>query len=565
VQNRDFRLEALVDFPDDALAAEVPITAHHIDAMMAVLQRCGVSRVSWAYYGDGHGGYFLPSMPVDTSAGPFSRWDLYARTIDGLGNPLRVAVEAAHRHGMELYAYYKPYETGVALVLPEGSPEARICGRLAHSGGRLAWLDRFVVDNPALRIRRRGDPASDMPTRPIHAIKLTKRDASPTRVTKDSLQLWASASNHRYQRLNVKFDCRDTVEPAPGKVRDVAGKLVTRAGDPVRTLTLSGFSLTEPYILVTTGFTEGPADFESTGTDMLVAMDSKGREIPGVFATGSTIWCEGQVDFRTWGLMFDHGFGRALLRLDEPNTSGKKGLIAFAPGRNEYLPGALCETEPRVREHWLSCVREMLDAGVDGVDFREENHSTHTDYPADYGYNAPVIDECQRRGSVDPVTVSQVRGDTYTEFLRQAKRLISSRGKRMRINLQADYYRPHPPADRLLAYPVNLDFQWRRWVEEGLMDEAIFRFFALPFDCIRDDPVSDEIIDHCRKRGLPITVNRYIHADSLPAEVRQVFGDGRFAGFILYETSSFLRLDADGQWSLTVPGIEELADDMRHP
>ena len=565
MQNRDFALESLVDFPDDALAAEQPITPQHIDAMMAMLRRCGVSRVSWGYYGDGHGGHFLPTMPTEGSLEPLGRWDIYAKTVDVLGNPLHVAVEAAHRHGIQLYAYYKPYETGVALVLPEGSPEARISGRLAHSGGRLAWLDRFVMDNPSLRIRRRSDLPSDMGTPPIHAVKLIKRDASPTRVTKDHLQVWASASNYRYERLNLELDVRETVEPTQRDVCDVVGKLVTRAGDPVRVLTLSGFTLTEPYVLVTTDFTDGPADFENAGTDMLIALDGEGREIAGVLATGSTIWCEGQVNFRNWGLMFDYGFGRTLVRLDEPNGSGNKGLIAFTRGRNEYLPGALCETEPRVREYWLSCIREMLDAGVDGVDFREENHSTHTDYPADYGYNAAVIEQCERRGGADPVTISEVRGDAYTEFLRHAKGLISSRGKRMRINLQTDYYRPNPPADRLLAYPANLDFQWRRWVDEGLMDEAIFRFFALPFECIYDDSVSREIINRCRDRGLPITVNRYIHPDSLLDEAKRTWRDGRFAGFILYETHSFLRLGADGRWDLTVNAIETLADDLRHP
>jgi len=47
-----------VDFVDDALTSEV--TAAHVDAMMRVLRRLGVTRVSWGYYGDGHGGFFVP-------------------------------------------------------------------------------------------------------------------------------------------------------------------------------------------------------------------------------------------------------------------------------------------------------------------------------------------------------------------------------------------------------------------------------------------------------------------------------------------------------------------------
>lgn len=81
-----FRLEALTDFVDDALDTE--FTPAHIDHMMATLADMGVTRVSWAYYGDGHGGYPMPT-------GLDGRWQTLAATYQGLGNPLRVAVEAA--------------------------------------------------------------------------------------------------------------------------------------------------------------------------------------------------------------------------------------------------------------------------------------------------------------------------------------------------------------------------------------------------------------------------------------------------------------------------------------
>ena len=47
------------------------------------------------------------------------------------------------------------------------------------------------------------------------------------------------------------------------------------------------------------------------------------------------------------------------MHLVDPDT----GFIAFARGRNEYLSGALCETEPQVQEFWLSCIEGMLDMG----------------------------------------------------------------------------------------------------------------------------------------------------------------------------------------------------------
>jgi len=330
------------------------------------------------------------------------------------------------------------------------------------------------------------------------------------------------------------------VEPSAKDVRGLHGDLVTKKGDPVRTLTLSGFRLSDPYILVTTDFVDGAPDFENTGTELFVALDMQGKEIPGVFATGNGIWAADRVDFLNWGLIFDVGFGRNLVQLDAPYTSGRQGLIAFKRGRNKYLPGALCETEPQVREYWLACLKEMLDAGVDGIDFRVENHGTHTDFYDEYGFNDAVLEECAHRGKSDLETIAQVRGEAYTSFLRDAKGMIASRGKRMRINLNIDWFRPNPPASRQLAYPANIHFDWKTWVREGLLDEGILRIFALPFNTIFDDAVVAGMIASCQEKKIPLTVNRYINP-AYPEEFARVRKDGRFSGFILYETAEFLR------------------------
>jgi hypothetical protein len=550
-----FRIEALVDFVDDALAAV--ITPAHVEAMMTALHEMGVSRVSWAYYGDGHGGFMFPK-------GLNEEWRRCAETYRVLGNPLRVAAEAAHRHGIELYAYYKPYETGPGISFPDGSPEAREFGRLPQQGGWLTWMDPFVLAHPQFRLRHRPDASiGDLSGVPICGLRLVKRDNSPTRVTREHLQIWTGQLNHGYQPLKPDFTVQEASVPSPKDVRDLNGTLVTRQGDPVRTLTLSGFRLTDPYVLVTTDFTDGPADFANTGTDLLVALDEQGREIPGVFATGNGVWEAQRVDFRTWGLLFDMGFGRSVLQLDVPNASGRQGIIAFTRGRNEYLPGALCETEPQVRAFWLACIQEMLDAGVDGVDFRVENHGTHTDYYDEYGFNDVVLQECARRGLAgDAAAVAQVRGEAYTEFLRQAKRLIGAAGKRMRINLNLDWFRPDPPPARRLAYPANLRLDWQAWVDEGLLDEGILRLFALPFDTVFNDSIAAAMISRCQAKGLPLTVNRYINP-AYPAEFARVLQDGRFSGFILYETASYLRLQDPAGCQLNNAVVDEVCRKFR--
>lgn len=530
-ESREFVLEALVDFPDDALMAAEPITPQHIDAMMRRLKESGVRRVSWGYYGDGHGGMLCPARYSEGG------WKVYAETYRGLGNPLKVAVDAGHRHGLKVFAYFKPYETGPAMIFPEGSPEAGSMGLLPQLGGKLAWLEPFVNAHPELRIRRRTD---DLPpgvdTAAVRTIRLEKSDDSPTRITKEHLQIWTSEANWQYRHKPVEYELSDAVE-------------VGKAGRPVRVLTLSGLNLTEKYILVTTDFNGGRADFVNSGLNMMTSLDDEGREIPGAFATGGAVWCAGLQNFRTKGLTFDYGLGGVPVALDVPNVDGRKGIIAFTRGRNEYLPGALCETEPMVQEFWLRCLEEMMDAGVDGVDIREESHSTHTDYPQDYGFNDVILKQCgDATGQALLDKIAEVRGNAYTAFLRQCHERLSSAKLRMRYNLQIDWLRTDRPDKRALAYPAHVDWQWRNWIDSGLIDEAILRFYSYQPDQILADGVTADVLDACKKRNLPVAFNRYLaHAGAkLPGELARVQTDGRFSSFILYETCDFIRFAPNG-------------------
>ena len=130
-------------------------------------------------------------------------------------------------------------------------------GLLPHVGGRLGWLDPFVKNHPELRIKRRTD---DLPAgidqAVVTSIRLIKKDDSPTRITKEHLQLWTSETNWQYQQAKVDFTFADTVEKAPREVCDNRGNVLTRAGQPVRVLTLSGLNLTSRQVLITTDFAD---------------------------------------------------------------------------------------------------------------------------------------------------------------------------------------------------------------------------------------------------------------------------------------------------------------------
>ena len=491
-------LEAFVDFVDDALIAEMPIKAQHIDAMMRRLKGLGVQRVSWSYYGDGHGGFLVPAGYVGAK-GALSEeegnWKNLADTYQGLGNPLKVAVEAGHRNGLEVYAYFKPYETGPSMTFPEGSAEAKSMGLLPQIGGRLAWLEPFVKAHPELRIQRRTDDLpADVDRAVVTTIRLIKQNDSPTRITKEHLQIWTSDANWQYHRVNVSFAFSDTVENSSRTVQDSNGKALTLPGQPVRVLTLSGLELKDKYVLITTDFADGKPDFVNAGTALVEVIDARKRVIPVEVATGLSFWSHRLQNFRTAGLSFDTGWGASPVALDAPNSSGTKGLIAFARGRNRFLPGPLCETEPRVQKFWMDSLEEMIAAGVDGVDFREQNHGSGVDRPEDYGFNEVILKRCGHlKGEALKAKIAEVRGRAYTDFLRRCKQRLAAVGKQMRHNLQVDWFRPDRQFSRTGGgFPANVNWEWQRWVDEKLMDAAILRFFNMQPPAVLTDPVSEK-------------------------------------------------------------------------
>ncbi len=544
-----FFLSTLIDFEDDA--ARGLYRPENVEAMMAKLRDLGVRRVYWIHYGPEDDGFmwrkYVPELGRSV-----------ADTYTVLGDATQVAVAAAKRHGLEIYGVLKPYETGISMIYPEGSLEAQEYGVLPHLGSRIPIVMRFVAEHPEMRIRRRTDDIPpDLHRTPVHTIHLYKRNDMPTRIGKENLEIWTSDANYRYTRKDVDFSFADQVVPAPHDFIDMNGNVLARQGTLVRRLTLSGLSLLDKYILLTTNFQDGPADFENAALHMVKAFGPDGREMIISVGHGLSVWCSQKIDFRTWGIEYDNGFGRCVLHLDAPNTSphsgpwsqGRAGFVAFTRGRNEYLPAALCAAYPEVQQFWLSQVQACLDAGVDGMDWRIENHCTHTDDFFAYGFNDVVIEEYRRRygpststKEIDLNLLGQIRGEYFTDFLRQATRLVHSYGKKTQIHLNVEFLRPDPRPSRHIAYPWNVRYDWRGWLQGGLFDEATLRTFQYTPEFVLGDPFSQEVIAACRQRGMPIHYNRYINGT--PAhyadELEYIYKDGRFQSFIVYEVSAFM-------------------------
>ena len=115
----------------------------------------------------------------------------------------------------------------------------------------------------------------------------------------------------------------------------------------------------------------------------------------------------------------------------------------------KHVPGVPCYAYPEVCKYRLDQVRELLRYDVDGVKFSPRSHSPWpgrgsgggNEGARGYGFNEPVVREYVRRYGKDPRTAEadgldelrfvQLKADFFTEFLREAKTLISASGKRL--------------------------------------------------------------------------------------------------------------------------------------
>ena len=586
-----FKLSMTVDFFGDG--GRGLYTPQTLDLMMREARRLGVTRVYWQYLGDlEQDRYGAGTNMLRTP------WAKYGPlTLAAIGEPLEAAVRAAHGRGLEIFGVLKPYHTGMSATYPEGSPDSDPATPMRRIGGSLQCFNPFMERFPHTRIQRR--PVKGPPNLrdvPIRRIRLIKRDDSPTRIRARHLEIWSSPDNYRYGCRQVDFQLEETVEPSLQENRDYYGQIVTKKGDPVRVLSLTGLDLRDRYLVVATNFRGGSTDFENTALGMIQVFGPDPEALPIVLATRDATWVRPR-DFRTYGLEFDSGYGTRLLHLDgvwgpaaegsTPKESQTRswhehraelgrgsggGFIAFARGKNEYLPVAPCEFYPEVQRLWRWRVKRMLEKGVDGVVLRVSAHGTLTDEPYEYGFNPPVVEAYRERHGVDirreefdPDLLGALRGEAYTRFVRQASAMTRRAGKLFQLQVHTEAFRPDPVFGQLMGFPANIQFAWRQWLEEGLADAVTLR--SSWYEAAEDpldgsppwrsrlsnvlaDPVVGEVLEVAKDLELPVYLNRYV-ARAVPIreyadDLERIWRDRRFAGFDLYEFFHLTRATPDG-------------------
>lgn len=540
-----FLISALVDFPDDC--GNLEFTPELVENLMERLRWMGVRRVYWNYYQPGMWSWFVKHSKTGTTKA----------SLENLGgDPMPVGRRLAHKHGMEFYACIKPYETGASHSTPVGTPMLVDDPGIRGIGGRY-HVDDWVARRPDLRVRARsGDVPTGIEGLPVTRIQLRQKDMEPIRIKAENLQIWTSEDNTSYTRKDVAFSMSEDVDTCPRDVVDAVGVPVSKAGDSVRVLNLTGFSLLDPFIAISTDFEDTSGTFRNTVVEMFRVFGPDDQQLPIVVASHKAIW-RAQRDLRIDDLQYDGGLGDLLINLDVSNTAiafpgwdgtgtnTRDGVVAFAKGRNCYLAGSLCEAYPEVQEYWMSWVGDCLAAGVDGMDVRISSHSSWTDWRYSFGFNEPVIAEYERRYGVnpdlddfDPELLAELRGDAFDRFLQRAKHRLAAAGKVLQLHLEGESFRREAPQVRWRARPGIMNFHWQRWLQTGLADEATLFGRLWENERILRDPVYRQMIDEANAANIPVHLSKPVTEEHQGDWLEMAYREGSLSGYTFYETAS---------------------------
>lgn len=562
---RPFAFHVAVDFPDD-LAVGVPYTEGHFESMLDHFERWGITRVYWMDYGGRDGGWYEPRGRDHVEA-----------TFANVADPLAYVTAAAHRRGMECYALSKPFEMGFGLgrLFPEGSDEAAKYGKLPMLGGWTPVLNPEFRNHHDYLIQRNPETgAEDAVGRIVRTIKFYNHDASATGLDPAQVRVWVSNDNASYRKYNGPCAISERVERRRRPRYDHRGVHEDGPEREVRVLVLEGLNIPEPFLAVTTPASYGVGKLTNTLYALARLLDADGRAIPFTYGVEYNGEPGTKKDLSQTGIHFDSYPSRFAFHLVvQPDfierywsLDNSRGFLGMAKGKNRSPCGAPEPSIPEVRDIWMNRVRRCMRCGVDGVDFRIRNHNTLFEW-LQYGYNPQVVEAFKERHGVDIRTESfdlgewrRLRGEFYTRFLRQASEELHAAGKRCQAHISPAM---EPEPSEWAMY--NIHWDWRRWIEDGIIDEitnkevpphgGFFRAIRQLTD-VRPLPVYD-----CPFLMIAASSRNW---RSNVASWWDIARETGHSGVILYECAALLRATQDSEELIeVVPGFGDFIREYR--
>ena len=525
-----FCMSVLYDTPMSIIANYY--TPARLDRDMALWAEQGIGRVHWIEYGD------WPSFWLGTNHG----WKRhYQRTIRECGDLLPAAVKAAHGNGLELIGDLKTFDLGFNCFFVDnsGSSVADLEGRQVSVIPEIAAHQEWTMQ---------ADPRWLAPaSAPIASLRLHSETPIP-RIDAAKVHLLISGTNRRYRRSSGDLVVTQGETMRRHQRWTPAGNEPERGRRKNWYVEISGLDLRTPYAAVDLGI-DG-LQLHHRGFMLAEARDGAGKLVPLTLATNGDA-ADGYFYWKGWPGWSNQT--EALLQVRHWDARN----LGLACREMPNMPTLLEPTFAGARSIWLGRIQQILDRGADGVDIRTYCHHNGPMHYLKYAFAEPVRQAFERLYGREPglcaadyERVRRIRGEAYTEFIRAAKQLTASRGKKLIVELESGI---EVPAS--LNCRMQLALEWRKWIEEEMIDEIRLKWWTAqsPF-------VHAEILPLARRHGIPVHLtSRCLHTgiDVRARELGQLlFGGAQAAGFdgyCLYEQQNLMDLNPAGRSTFKGP------------
>jgi len=561
-QNKEFSLSVCVDFVDDIVP--VPYTKEMFEQLFSEFESWGVKRCYWIYYGG------LKSNFWDTCV--YNIGKHLQQTVENVGEPFQYAVNIAHNHNIEIFGLIKPFDMGHGWYSFPDTPEGAKRGKLKRIGGYIDWVADFPAKNRRFIISRK--PGTNGPKdKKITRIDLVKEDSKSPDFTVHDVEILISDDNAHYYPYSAKIERQEVIENYPLWEHTPSGGRPTGEKRKCFVMRFNNLDIQTRYFALRVK--SRSASFSNTLINLIHVFGENGEErclTYGVLPRANFIAYENwgtfkREDFTENGVEFD------LFDIQGATSPGFEaisaihtfdagyGFLAIARGKNDGPVSVLSPSFFEVRQWWLSLIRDVLVAGADGVELRMRNHNKVCAW-SEFGFEEPIRNEFLNRYGIDiwktddfdRVALRRLRGEFYTQFYREAKKLVRSYGKKLGLHISITM-----DVEPEIGAPMDIHFDWRSWLKENIAD------------CITMKEVwpktrfAEEILSFTRERGIPVIFSPYANniwrqgkgVEICEKRIRFAKENG-FDGFQYYESASVLRATRDGKLIMLQPGLGEL-------
>jgi len=473
------RLAAVFTFSDAVIDSKKSWNLADVKKQMEIAKMLGVKRIYWRV--DVGGYYAYPSKVgnvYQSNGKEKSSIDLDA-SIKSLGDPLRAFAEEARNQGLEFYAWYpiRDRNSTSDSYNPNNPQEAELAAKM----GRYPFLSPFLKANPQYNMERRQGDGANINTPVVAAIKL-KTSLPHLALTKEDVRIWESDDNLKYEPVEDTWSVSEKGEE-----------------NGVSAFTIEGLSVRKPWIKIAQRVS-GKWIFSGGTTDEWITVKAGEREwAPYVWMVSKDT--DPSVGEARFPYLTAHRARYVrnstpwdtLTKLSFDPTGTNVALYTPAMPPHRYLLGFPCFAYPEVREHELKIIDELLEYPIDGVAICARTH-VRANNGEEYGFNPPVVEEYQKRYGVnilkedfDEQKLQGIHGDFFTLLLKEISERVHAKSRKLVVMFEPERdlgLEFQPGQMSPWWYLGRMDWQWRKWVQEDIVDELLVftTGFNLPWD-----------------------------------------------------------------------------------